>query len=208
MEGTFETRRGEEIVEKGTWSYRGFGNAEIELHADGEIPQEHLRYDVRIHSAERQLEHVRATSFAVGHDGDRPHSLSAVIAGSEIQLTVIDPDGSSREGRLSVPDETVYDGISPIWLIHLFIVDLPPADRQVVTPVISFGPRHGAVEGAFYRVRRDGAEAILETLDEAGRMTERRHVLLAEDGCPTRIESADTVTDIVRIPVTVGGPRS
>lgn len=207
MEGTFETRRGAEVIEKGSWSYRGFGNAEIEMGADGEFPAESVRYTLRIHSAERRLEHVMAVVQTVGREDDRRQTLSANIAGGEMQLTITDPDSSSREGRLSVPDEVIYDGISPIWLIHLLMTFPPPTDRQVVAPVLSFDPRVGAVTGRFCDIRSDGNHVVIETVDESGERSQRRLVFLADDGCPVRIESNDTVTDIVRIPVTTGGSR-
>ncbi len=200
MGGTYQRREGDRIIETGSWGYRGFGNAEIELKADGEMPNEHLKYSVTIHSAELQLGDVRCRSVWRSTDGEETRELSAVIAGKEVRLNLDEGDGRPKEGTWSVPDETIYTGPSPIWLIHLCMTALPPHDRQVTTPVISFDAMNGVMEGGFFRIARTGPDLHIDILDTEGRLVDHRDIHLADDGCPVRITGPRSEIEIVRLP--------
>src|SRR5687768_3909994 len=130
MHGRFATTEAGTLVESGEWSYRGYGNAELALTASGERPAENLRYELRLHSVERQLDEIFFRSLA----GEQPtRSFHATIAGHVLSLTAPNVDGDSAVGNLAVPPETIYAGPSPIWLLHLVMTAPPPRDRAVTT---------------------------------------------------------------------------
>jgi hypothetical protein len=199
MAGEYTTQRGETIAEHGTWEYKGYGNAEIRMSATGEIAGDSLKYDLMIHSAERQIDEVRL-NFQQRQDGeDSRQQLRAVIAGHDIALEYND-GRNDRVGSLSAPEEAVYDGTSPIWMIHLMMVELPPEDREVITPVLYLDAHDGALEGRLYRFKRDGLLVEVVKMNEEGEERGRQSIELADDGCPRIIRSGDTTTEILRFP--------
>jgi hypothetical protein len=200
MGGHFQTTEDGAVIERGTWSYRGYGSAEIALHAEAELPRTGARYTLDIHSAETQLDTIALT--ALKGDGSKSLDLRVSIAGHEFDLSV-DDGAEKREGHLSVPDETIYDGPSPIWLIHLLIVDPIPEDRTVVTPFVALGLSAEEIRSGFFRVSRAGLEITMEVLDNDGNPESTVQVTVADDGCPELVRSGNTVTEIVRVPQTL-----
>ncbi len=197
MGGHFQTTSGGAVVEGGTWSYRGYGSAEIAMTAESTLADGGIRYAIDIHSAERQLDAI--TMNVWGKDGGEKLRLGASIAGHQIELLVKDGD-AERSGTLTVPDETVYNGPSPIWFVHLFLASPPPADRTVVTPFVALGLHADAISSGFYRVTRAGEMVTMELLNNDGETQSTIEVTLSDDGCPTLIRSGKVVTEIVRVP--------
>jgi hypothetical protein len=199
MAGEYRTQRGETITEHGTWDYKGYGNAEIRMTASGQMADDSLHYELMIHSAERQLDEV-TLKFRQSQDGkDTEQRMRAVIASHDIAIEY--NDGSNdRIGSLNAPEEAVYDGTSPIWMIHLMMVGLPPEDRAVITPVIYLDARDGTMEGRLYRLERNGLQVSVVEMNEEGEERGRQSIELADDGCPRLIKSGDTTTEILRFP--------
>jgi hypothetical protein len=201
MAGEYTTQRGETIAEHGTWDYQGYGNAEIRMTASGEIPEDSLKYDLMIHSAERQLDEVTLNFRQVleGEETETQQRMRAVIGAHDIAIEYND-GRNDRIGSLNAPEEAVYDGTSPIWMIHLMMVGLPPEDRDVITPVLYLDARDGALEGRLYRLKRDGLHVDVVEMNAEGEERGRLSIELADDGCPQRIRSGDTTTEILRFP--------
>jgi hypothetical protein len=197
MHGRYSTTEAGRIVEQGEWSYRGFGNAEITITASAERPDDALRFELRLHSAERQLDDVELRAL----EGEVPtRTLHAKIAGHVMTLESANGDGDESLGNLSVPPETVFDGPSPIWLIHLVMTAPPPTDRVVTTPVVRFMLEGGGAPGIFYRFTRDANRIAIAVLDDQGVETSSMSLRLDEDGCPRHIASGATETEILRLP--------
>lgn len=197
MHGRYSTTESGRLVEQGEWTYRGFGNAEITLSASAERPDESLRYELRLHSVERQLDEVYFRSLT---DDVPTRAYHAKVAGHILTVATPEEDGGEVIGNLSVPSETVYVGPSPIWLVHLVMTAPPPTDRLVTTPVVSFDIDSGELRGGFYRLEREGNIIAACVLDEKGNERGTITLTLAEDGCPKRIVSGDVDTEIVRLP--------
>jgi hypothetical protein len=199
MAGEYTTRRGDTIAEQGRWDYTGYGNAEIRMTASGEISEDSLKYDLMIHSAERQLDEVTLNFRQVQDGHDTEQRLRAVIAAHDVAIEYNDGK-NDRKGSLSAPEEAVYDGPSPIWMIHLMLVELPPEDREIITPVIYVDPRDGALEGGIYRLKRDGLRVDVVEMSAEGEERGRQSIELADDGCPRFIRNGDRTTEILRFP--------
>ena len=201
MTGRFETTRDGEVVERGNWSYRGYGNAEITMTADAETTTTGVRYDVRLHSAERQVDEF----FVRESEGDRARQeFRALVAGHTVSLSTVDAGGATVEGTVQVPDETIYDGPSPVWLIHLVMTAPPPTDKVINTPVVRYDIGRGELVGGAYIVSRNGNTVFIQVVDDEGNHRDDLIVELAEDGCPRFIRSSGAVTEIVRIPIAAG----
>ena len=199
MHGRYTTTESGRVVETGEWTYEGFGNAELTLSATAERPEEGLRYELRIHSVERQLDEVYFRS----HTDDVPmNSFSARIAGHIMTVATPDEDGAELIGNLDVPPETVFDGPSPIWLVHLVMTAPPPSDRFLTTPVVRFNIDRGVLNGGFYRIARRDNTITASMLDEKGVERGDFTLTLAEDGCPKSIVCGVLETEILRLPST------
>ncbi len=198
MSGEYRTRDGENIVEQGSWSYKGYGNAEIDMKAEGESGADDLRYAIMLHSAERQLNYVECNARWSENGSDQSRHMHADISGYQIAVRLGDDD--HPVGNVTAPDEAVYDGPSPIWLIHLMLTALPPVDREVTTPVVYFDAKRGALQGEFYRVSRKGLTVNVAVLDGKGEAIASKEIELSDDGCPRRIRSGERETEIVRLP--------
>jgi hypothetical protein len=208
MSGTYQTREGEEQIERGTWSYRGHGSAEITVHALAERGLEGVDFEVTVHSAERQVGLVSLEMWESGIDDERI-TVRAHIAGSQMDIQIVDAEGSKHEGTLSVPDETVFLGPSPVWLVHMMMTSPVPEDRAITTPYVAFGLHGDDVEGGFYRLTRHGNIVSIAVLDadgaeiipaDIGNGVPGLEIILADDGCPEIIRSGRVVTDLVRVP--------
>ncbi len=201
MAGSYETRAGEELLERGSWNYRGYGNAEIAMHAEGESADGEERYRLDLHSVERQVDDILLCSWIPDDENVQgKFEVRVAVAGHELNVSVNDGDGDAKEGVISVPDETIYDGPSPIWLIHLMMVSPMPADRVVTTPFVRFGLNADEVRGGFYRVARRDSLISMTELDEEGVEQGTVEIELADDGVPMTIRDGAYRTDVVRIP--------
>jgi|GEM_PF-4192672 len=203
MSGTYETRMGDELVERGSWSYRGYGNAEIALEASGERISGGRMFSVRLHSVELQADQFAIASWTGVEEQERIE-IRGEIAGSDINLHITGAGGDLHEGRVSVPEETVYGGPSPIWLIYQMIATPVPDDRVITTPFVRFGLDADDTGGGFYRVSRSGLHIVMTELDEDGAEIGRLDVDVADDGCPTIIRHGDLVTTVTRVPRVAG----
>ncbi|MEP7219147.1 MAG: hypothetical protein ABI876_09535 [Bacteroidota bacterium] len=197
MSGHYETSSGGAIIERGTWSYRGFGSAEIEMKAGAERPADALRFAVELHSAERQIDRFTIATRDQATDQQKI-AIKASIAGHLLTVDFSDPSGT-HNGTLSFPDETIHLGPSPIWFIHLMLVDLIPTDRVITTPFIRYGLDSNSIGSGFYRVSRAGLDVRMELIDETGTVESVVEILLAEDGCPKKIMDGETTTEVVRL---------
>jgi hypothetical protein len=197
MHGRYSTTESGRIVEQGEWSYRGFGNGEITMSASAERPVECMNYELRLHSAERQLDEIYFRSLT---DDVPTRAFHAKIAGHILTVAAPEDDGGDVIGNLTVPPETVYDGPSPIWLIHLVMTAPPPTDRLLTTPVVRFSLDSGELGGLYYRIEREGNNIAASVLDEKGNAQGGITINLAEDGCPKRIVAGATETEILRLP--------
>lgn len=197
MHGRFSTTDSGQVVERGEWSYRGFGNAELTLAASSERPVDNVRYELRIHSAERQLDEI---FFRTLTDGSPTRAFHSKIAGHVMTIATPEDDGGELIGNLSVPPETVYDGPSPIWLIHLMMTAPPPTDRSLTTPVVRFSVESGEIGGCFFKLERRENDITIRELDGDGTETDIIAVTLDEDGCPRLITRGTLETEIVRLP--------
>jgi hypothetical protein len=198
MAGEYTTRDGGTIVEQGSWSYQGYGNAEITMKAEGESNSDRLRFTLLLHSSERQLNTIEFNARWSQDGNEHRRDVHADIAGYQISLR--EGENDQPMGNLTAPDEAIYDGPSPIWLIHLMMTALPPVDREVTTPVIYFDAMRGALQGEFYRVSRKGLQVSLEVLDDSGERIGLKEIELSDDGCPRRISIGECETEISRIP--------
>jgi hypothetical protein len=197
MHGRYSTNQSGRLIEEGEWTYRGFGNAEIAMTASATRPVDGSAYELRLHSVERQLDGIAFRSTG----GDLPtRAFEAKITGHIVTVSAPGDEGKEETGNFSVPPETIYDGPSPIWLIHLVMTAPPPTDRMPTTPVVRFGLATGELVGGFYRIERAGNDVTATVLDKDGSQIDTLSILLAEDGCPTRIVRGDLETEIVRLP--------
>jgi hypothetical protein len=204
MGGRFESRRDGAIVEQGTWSYRGHGNAEITLEAStGPGPAPFL-YDVRLHSAERQIDEFQCDSSSGDSGADSRRSITARVTGHIVELKVMNADGEPFSGNVNVPVETIYDGPSPIWMIHLMMTALPPADHEVSTPFVRLDPVSGGMTEGFFRVWRNGSIVKLLEMNIDGESVEEWEIELSDDGCPRFIRNSLIEQEIIRTPHTTG----
>jgi hypothetical protein len=194
MHGRYTTSANGTIVETGEWTYRGYGNAEITMSATADRADANLRYELRLHSVERQLDEI----FFRPHGEAGPRPFHARIAGHIVSIN--EPDGEALLGNLNVPPETVYDGPSPIWLVHLVMTAPPPTDREITTPVVRLSLDDGEFHGGFYRLERSGNNIAVSKLDKEGVALGSMSVILAEDGCPRRVVTDGSETEIVRLP--------
>src|SRR4051812_39560729 len=115
MAGRFENRGGGGLFERGGWGFNRFGNDENNPHCAADCAAAGLGYSLTIHSAERQMDRVELT-VQEGRDPSPSLTLRADMAGSLLNVDVTDNDGGHNSGNLSVPDEVIYLGPSPIWL--------------------------------------------------------------------------------------------
>jgi hypothetical protein len=207
MAGSYVTRDGDRLVEQGKWSYRGYGNAEVTMEATGEL--DGINFSLEFHSVETRADHVRL-AIRQKEDADRVTTIRADIAGRSLDVKVEGVDGETHSGTLDVPEGVIFDGPSPIWLIHTMIVDPIPGDRTIVNPFIRFGAHPDEeLTGGFYRFERDGHTVTVALLDEDGneRVPEETEggspitVLLHDDGFPSTILSGRFRTEIVRDPM-------
>lgn len=203
MGGSYETRAGEELIERGSWNYRGYGNAEIAMDADGELVRSQDRYAIKLHSVERQVDDITLTTWN-DQDAARKLVIHAVVAGHDISVSVSDGDDDVKEGNISVPDETIYDGPSPLWVVHLMMVSMVPEDQVITTPFVRFGLTADDVRGGFYQVERKGPLVTFTALDTDGSSQGRVEIDLADDGVPMVIRDGDFRTEIIRIPQVAG----
>lgn len=202
MSGHYETSSDGAVVERGTWSYRGFGSAEIELKAGAERPGDALRFAVEIHSAERQIDRFTISSRDQA-TGQQQIAMKASIAGHLITVDYTDAAGT-HNGSLSFPDETIHLGPSPIWFIHLMLVDVIPTDRVITTPFIRYGLDPDSISSGFFRVSRAGLDVRMELIDDTGAVESVVEILLADDGCPQKITAGGTTTEVVRLATALG----
>lgn len=208
MGGTYNTREGEELIERGTWSYRGHGSAEITVNALADRPLEGLSFEVTLHSAERQIGLISLEMWESGMQ-DEKITVRAHIAGQQMAIQLLDAEGNKHEGNLSVPEETVFLGPSPVWLVHLMMTAPLPEDRTITTPYVAFGLHGDDVEGGFYRLERRGGVVLIAVLDadgneiipaDIGNGIPGLEVILADDGCPEIIRAGRVVTELIRVP--------
>lgn len=199
MGGTFTSRKGDQVLQDGRWSYEGYGNAEIRMEAVGQSVDGGHQYAVRLHSAERAIDSVHCKVTWTEDGREVMQHFDADIVGLDVTIRTMRGD-ESFEGSISIPDQTFFDGPSPIWLIHAMMTDLPPEDREITAPVAAFDPRTGALVGGFYRFIRSGLTVTAHRLDEEGRQIDQVEIRLADDGCPTSIVADDVITEIVRVP--------
>lgn len=203
MAGHYETRAGDELIERGEWSYQGYGNAEITMEAKGERLRRGKGFSLNLHSVERQIDQFAISNWSIPEEQGRT-LIRGTITGHDIDLHITGGDGDTHEGSVSVPDETVYDGPSPIWMIHLMLVAPPPGDRAVTTPYVRLGLDADDVQAGFYRVSRQEKLITLADLDEEGNEVNHMEIEITEDGCPTVIRYGDMVTEVVRVPQVAG----
>jgi hypothetical protein len=207
MGGHYESRRDGEIIERGTWSYKGHGNAEITLEASTGPGPAPILYEVRVHSAERQIDEFQCESGPGGDSsssGAGRQSISAKVTGHLVEMRVNNQDGEPFEGVVSVPPETVYDGPSPVWMIHLMMTAPPPADREVTTPFVRLDPLTGGMTEGFFRVWRSDATVRLLELNIDGEEVEEWELELADDGCPRFIRNSRMEQEVIRVPQVIG----
>ena len=98
----------------------------------------------------------------------------------------------------------MYDGPSPIWLIHMMMTAPPPEDREITAPFVRLDAESGEFRQGFFRVSRKGPTVRLLELDKEGVEHDLHVISLAEDGCPRRIQSGTAEIEIVRTPRAVG----
>lgn len=201
MHGHYHRTADGSVVERGSWSYRGYGNAEIELTADVQCNDAvGSRFRLRVHSAERQIDAFDVERSWTENTAERRSSIHAVRDGMFLR---IEADGFGSEhlsGELELPPESIFDGPTPIWLIHLMMTALPPEDRTTTSPVITVRIDGSEFGGGFYTVSRSGADVQFTAIDSDGNATESWTVHVADDGCPERVTGNGTAVEIVRTP--------
>jgi hypothetical protein len=200
MGGRYSTTRGDQLFESGEWGYRGYGNAEVTMHATGQLLLDGISYHLRIHGSERQLNEVYCRSAKKNSPSEE---LSAVIGGRSMDVTLSGGDRQKlHSGVLSVPDEAIFMGPSPIWYIYMMMILPPPTDRQVTAPALKFALGPVGVNEELYLIDRAGARIRIARIDVKGVETAQSELWLAEDGVPTHIRSGDFATEVLRIPQT------
>jgi hypothetical protein len=198
MSGEYHTTGSDKTEERGTWEYVGYGNAEIRMTAKGESPSDGTSYELMIHSAERQLDEIEFRSNRGSGNGDADF-FRATIAGHDMSVHRRSGD-REQFGSITAPDESIHDGPSPIWMIHLMMIAPPPVDREIIAPVIYLDDKHEVVSGRFYRFRRDGLKVEVAQLNEEGELQDHFTIELADDGCPQMIHRNGATTEILRLP--------
>lgn len=204
MSGNYETRTGEQIIEKGSWSYQGHGNAEIAMEASGERLEEGVRFSTTMHSVELQTDLFTISCWTGGETQEHQTIIHGEIAGYTINLHISGGDGTQHDGAVSVPEETIYNGPSPIWLIHLMMTWPLPDDRIVTAPFVRFGLGADDNDGGFYRFSRAHKRVLIDELDSEGNERHRLEIELADDGCPISIRRGDVFTQVIRVPEAIG----
>jgi hypothetical protein len=178
------------------------------MNAKAERPAEHLSFDVMIHSAERQLGRMVLEVGEKEAEGDAM-TVSASVAGHLLDIELKDSQGNAHSGTLSIPEETIFMGPSPIWLVHLMLTAPIPEDRMVTAPYVALGLHGDDIEGGFYRFARAGNIVSIAVLDadgnemipaDIGNGIPGLEVILADDGCPEIIRAGRYVTEVVRVP--------
>lgn len=204
MSGNYETRIGERIIEQGSWSYQGHGNAEIAMEASGERVEGGMMFSVTMHSVELQTDLFTISSWIGRENQEHKTSIRGEIAGYTINLHISGGDGTVHDGSVAVPEETVYDGPSPIWLIHLMMTWPLPVDRVITAPFVRFGLSADDNDVGFYRFSRGDSRVLIDELDSEGIEQRRIEIELADDGCPTSIRRGDMLTQVIRVPEAIG----
>ncbi|MBC8144977.1 MAG: hypothetical protein H7X80_05280 [bacterium] len=197
MQGRFIVRNSGDVVEQGEWTYRGFGNAEIAMTAVAERVDGGLNYELRIHSVERQLDDIQ---FRSQSGGVPTRAFNAKIAGHTMTLATPDEHGGEEIGNLALPPETIFDGPSPIWFIHLALTAPPPTDRVVTTPIIRFNISTGDFDGGFYRLKSDGKDVSVSALDTDGVETGTLAFTISDDGFVSQIRVGESEIEVQRLP--------
>lgn len=199
MGGTFEMKAADTLIETGRWSYQGYGNAEIGMEAEGEILESGLRYSLRIHSAEYQMGSVNYRAVW-SEDGEEViQEFQAEIVGVDVKIKTT-RGSETFDGDLTIPDATIFDGPSPIWMIHTMLTTPPPGDRQITAPVAVFDPKTGGVVGGLFRFQRTGSEVAVTRMDEDGDVVDHLTIHLADDGCPQSMHARQWEMAILRTP--------
>lgn len=204
MGGHYVSRRDGQIVEQGTWSYRGHGNAEITLEASTAAGPGPIAYDVRLHSAERQIDEFHCLSRSSESPSETRRTVAARVTGHMVEMKVMNEEGDPFEGTVSVPPETVYHGPSPIWMIHLMMTAPPPADHEVTTPFVRLDPVTGGMSEGFFKVWRSDLLVRLLELNVDGEEVEEWEIEMADDACPRFIRNRLIEQEIIRVPQTIG----
>lgn len=199
MGGTFRTTVDNALIDHGEWSYQGYGNAEIAMKATGSVAETGVSYSLRFHSAEFQIDSIGYRAEWSEEGNPVVQELDAEIVGLDVKIRTRRGQ-ESFEGDLTVPDQTVYDGPSPIWMIHLMLSDLPPDGRQITAPAAIFDPHTGGLVGGFFKFERTGLEVSVRRMDEEANVIDHVTILLADDGCPRQIRAEQRVTEIIRVP--------
>lgn len=208
MAGTYETREGDTVIERGTWRYSGHGSAEITMTANSERPEEGIAFSLEIHSAERQLDGIALDMWEM-RATDRRMQIRVLIAGHQLDIAFTDSDGVRHQGVLSFPEETVFMGPSPIWMVHLMLTAPIPTDRSITTPYVALGLHGEDIEGGFYRLTRVGNTISIGVLDadgkelipaDIGNGVPGLEVIVTDDQVPATIRAGRYVTELVRIP--------
>jgi len=208
MAGTYETRDGDTVIERGAWRYRGHGSAEITLSASAERPVEGTGFSLELHSAERQLDGI-ALDIWEKRAADKKMQIKVLISGHQLDISFTDSDGVRHQGVLSCPDETVFMGPSPIWMVHLMLTAPIPSDRMITTPYVALGLHGEDIEGGFYRITRVANRVSIAVLDadgneilpaDIGNGIPGLEVIVTDDGVPATIRAGRFVTELVRIP--------
>ena len=202
MGGRFESRRDGAVVEQGTWSYRGHGNAEITLEASNAPGPAQLLYEVRVHSVERQIDEFQCESSSGEAGVTSRRSVAARVTGHTVELKASNSDAEPFAGIVNVPVETVYDGPSPVWMIHLMMTALPPSDHEVTTPFVRLDPLSGGMTEGFFRVWRSGSLVKLLELNIDGESVDEWEIEISDDGCPRFIRNSRMEQEIIRVPYT------
>ncbi len=201
MRGHFTTTSADGTQERGQWSYRGYGNAEIELFSQAAVDDRRATVTrITLHSAERQVDQFEIATAWTENTGEHDLQLLAEKEGIYLRLSVDGMEDHPLEGQFELPPETVVDGPSPVFIMHLLLTAMPPEDRSTTTPVVWITPHASELETGFYRVSRTGRHIAIEVLDDDGSFRGAIRVDVADDGCPELIDRDGTLTQIVRTP--------
>ena len=196
MHGHYTTTRADGDIETGRWSYRGYGNAEIELIAESDCSDNvETCLRVVVHSAERQLDAFEIDTRWNENTARRHVRLLGEKEGIYLKLRGEGLADEPLDAEFDLPPETIIDGPSPLFLIHLMMTALPAEDREVTTPVVKVSERVGEFTSGFYRVSRSGRDIAIVELDKQGEELGSISIRVADDGCPERIERARRLTE-------------
>lgn len=197
MQGRFTVAESGRVVEEGEWTYTGYGNAEIAMTAVGERADRSLRYELRIHSVELQLDSIEFMSRA---EGTPESGFKASVAGNMMTVDSKDDAGAIQTSTIAIPPETIFDGPSPIWMMHVAMSSAPPTDRMVTTPVVVLNVDSGEFLRGFYRFASDGKLILVSILNASGDEVGSLEMTVADDGIIVRIDGNGRSIDIARLP--------